>query len=240
MKFKLTAVGRTEHRDVVVDTEPQATISAIAARLAERTDARVAGSPVGPAPTRHDGTQTLVVYRGHEQMVLRPDEEVATAAIRSGDFVAVAPADVYRPNQSDRAATVRILNGPDAGKEIHLQRGVATVGRAPDCTVVLSDGMVSKHHARIDVAEQVEVADSFSTNGVLVAGELVDRSSLDPRTSSRSVAPSCWSWRTAPAAQPAATRSIGRRGSTPSTPAVSSRPLPFRSLPSANSSRGSR
>jgi signal transduction histidine kinase/pSer/pThr/pTyr-binding forkhead associated (FHA) protein len=50
------------------------------------------------------------------------------------------------------------------------------VGRASDCDVVLSDSMVSRHHARFWVEDKLlKVEDLGSRNGVLVNGERVTR-----------------------------------------------------------------
>jgi len=64
-----------------------------------------------------------------------------------------------------------VLTGPDAGKEIELTRGTYLVGKAPGCTLVLTDGSVSRQHLEIQLtAEGVIVKDLESTNGSYYGG----------------------------------------------------------------------
>lgn len=65
------------------------------------------------------------------------------------------------------------------GAEINnfvVGRDGVIIGRASDCDVVLSDSMVSRHHARFWVEDRLlKVEDLGSRNGVLVNGERVTR-----------------------------------------------------------------
>ncbi|MDP1832179.1 MAG: GGDEF domain-containing protein [Geothrix sp.] len=64
--------------------------------------------------------------------------------------------------------------GVALGRVFPLAPGDDLVGRAPDAGVALLDGEVSRHHARIRVAEgRVQVEDLESTNGTRVNGELI-------------------------------------------------------------------
>lgn len=59
---------------------------------------------------------------------------------------------------------------PD-GERIELGEELLTIGRLPDCGVVLSDANVSRHHAELRRAgTEVLVADLGSTNGTMVNG----------------------------------------------------------------------
>jgi pSer/pThr/pTyr-binding forkhead associated (FHA) protein len=55
-----------------------------------------------------------------------------------------------------------------------LAAGVNTVGRDPASTVCINDASVSRHHARITVAEdQATLEDLASKNGTQVMGESI-------------------------------------------------------------------
>jgi diguanylate cyclase (GGDEF)-like protein len=63
--------------------------------------------------------------------------------------------------------------GASLGRLFPLSPGENLVGRAPEVSIALLDGEVSRHHARIWVeGERVEVEDLGSTNGTLLNGEL--------------------------------------------------------------------
>ena len=77
---------------------------------------------------------------------------------------------------------IEIVEGPGAGREIVIDRPVV-IGRADDADVVLEDGEVSRHHARISPAGDggATVEDLGSTNGTFVnQNELVGPSHLGP------------------------------------------------------------
>jgi hypothetical protein len=60
--------------------------------------------------------------------------------------------------------------------DFELGDGQFVIGRGADCQLALDDGLVSRRHAMITVAEeQVFVEDLESRNGVKVNGNLIDR-----------------------------------------------------------------
>jgi hypothetical protein len=62
------------------------------------------------------------------------------------------------------------------GNELPLRPGTTLlIGRAPDCHLVLSDPMVSRHHARVAVGASIVLEDLGSVNGLFVDGRRVDR-----------------------------------------------------------------
>lgn len=106
-------------------------------------------------------------------------QPVADAGLQSGGVVAITT-DQSAPEGTDGhvAAVLTIHNGPQAGRSIELPLGTSTVGRDPGATVVLNDPLVSTHHARIVVGDSIEIIDDNSSNGVLLAGQLVPRATL--------------------------------------------------------------
>lgn len=70
------------------------------------------------------------------------------------------------------------LRRMDNGQEFALE-GELTIGRAPDCDIVLDSKQVSRHHATISVTDDgVFVRDDRSTNGIEVAGKRSSRALL--------------------------------------------------------------
>lgn len=64
--------------------------------------------------------------------------------------------------------TLEIVEGPGAGRQVALG-GPLVVGRAPDADVVLDDGQVSRHHARVSpTAHGAVVEDLGSSNGTFI------------------------------------------------------------------------
>jgi len=97
---------------------------------------------------------------------------IADAPIGSGDVLSIVEAP---PGTARSNVTLRVLTGSDAGQRFQLGSGVNTLGRDAACTVVLTDPMVSGHHAKLIVTDVVEVLDDNSTNGILSSGENVQR-----------------------------------------------------------------
>jgi DNA-binding NtrC family response regulator len=64
-----------------------------------------------------------------------------------------------------------VVAGPDRGKELVLDTGTYTVGKAPTCDFVLADGAVSRKHLEFVVlSDGVLVRDLGSTNGSWIHG----------------------------------------------------------------------
>jgi len=88
-----------------------------------------------------------------------PEEALGTASLRSGDRVSIvdgAGAFVDAADQRAVAATLLVAEGPDAGRRFELRSGAHHVGRDSSNEIVLSDPMVSKRHARLNVSDVVE------------------------------------------------------------------------------------
>src|SRR5262249_17390155 len=68
-------------------------------------------------------------------------------------------------------ARLVVVSGPDAGKELLLERGTHYVGKSPPCSLILTDPRVSRKHLELEVLQRgVRVRDLDSKNGSYVEG----------------------------------------------------------------------
>lgn len=112
--------------------------------------------------------------------VLTPTQPVINSGLVSGSVVEVRRASAHTGDRGPAVALLRVVAGPDTGIEIPLPAGASAIGRAPECDVRLTDPLVSKWHARLEVRDGVEVVDTNSANGVLVGGVRVSRVAIGP------------------------------------------------------------
>jgi len=141
-------------------------------------------------PTRRGATPpedlTVVVTPqsagGGPRRGVDPEQELASAGIRSGDHIELTPAAqaAALAEVQPSIASVTIFAGPDKGAVFPLRPGSNVVGRDPDVAVRLTDPLASKRHARIVVGDHIEVVDMGSTNGVMVGDAFVTRAKVLP------------------------------------------------------------
>ncbi|WP_368499006.1 FtsK/SpoIIIE domain-containing protein [Herbiconiux sp. A18JL235] len=177
MRLKFTLLRRNAGpADIVVTTDATASVGDIAAAIA-------AADPLEPTAP---GPVTLVVSPPafSSETVLVPGTPIGEAEIGSGFTVRITrPADPSELARATPGAIARVLAGPDAGREFPLPYGESTIGRDPSCTVVLADPLASKVHAKVIVADTLEVADLNSANGLLIDGGVVTRVTVDEHQS---------------------------------------------------------
>lgn len=175
MKLKLTL-----HRDgldavdIVVRADSTATAADVARYIAEADPARtlIPGS---------DDVLTLAVAppTGQTLEPLPPGVPIGEAPIGSGFAAALVNLgprhDAFPAPSGARVGVLRATDGPLRGQEFPLTMGHSSIGRDPANDIVLADPMVSKRHARIEVAGYVELVDLNSANGVIVDGAQVQR-----------------------------------------------------------------
>jgi serine phosphatase RsbU (regulator of sigma subunit)/pSer/pThr/pTyr-binding forkhead associated (FHA) protein len=102
---------------------------------------------------------------------VRIDREKIDAATGMIDPAAGRLSDTMPTTQSV-VPTLQIMNGPMAGRLFNLERDVTTLGRNPDCDVVLQPKSVSRRHAAIfRKATGFEIKDLGSTRGTYVNGQ---------------------------------------------------------------------
>lgn len=77
--------------------------------------------------------------------------------------------------------TIRILDGPDRGKNFYQLATPVTIGREEGNLIQLNDHRVSRHHLKIYESDDVVIiTDLQSTNGTKINGELVRTWQLHP------------------------------------------------------------
>lgn len=70
---------------------------------------------------------------------------------------------------------LKMLRGPDPGREIPLSEDVMTIGRGRKNDIIIQDNEVSRVHCRlIRVLDDYEIHDLSSTNGTFVNGQKID------------------------------------------------------------------
>jgi two-component system, NtrC family, nitrogen regulation response regulator GlnG len=80
-----------------------------------------------------------------------------------------------------RAYRIQVVDGPDAGKEVRLDRGSLVVGSAPDADLRLNDGAVSRAHVKlVPYPDGVDVTDLDSKNGTFTSGVKIMQARLAP------------------------------------------------------------
>ncbi|WP_136040486.1 MULTISPECIES: FtsK/SpoIIIE domain-containing protein [unclassified Microbacterium] len=166
--------------DVVVMADSTATIADVARQIATTDPTR------GIVAAPEDVLTLSVAPPTSEQLtMLNPDLLVGDAPIGSGflaEVVNVGPNRVSVGSASLRpAAVIRVIAGPAAGQEFPLPVGHFLIGRDAANDITIADPLVSKRHARIEVAATfVELVDLNSANGILVDGGLVQRLRVIP------------------------------------------------------------
>ena len=157
--------------DIVVTADSTATVGEIAQAIVER-DPLLASRHVA------EGTTLAVAFPGDPRpVVLDPATPVSEADIASGVSVRVVDHGSAGSAQQLRGV-VRVIAGPDRGREFPVRGGQSIIGRDPSADIRLSDPLVSKRHARVEFTTSADIVDLNSANGIVVEGGLVPRASL--------------------------------------------------------------
>lgn len=180
MRIRLTLRRDPEPaKDLAVTVDGLATANDIATELFVADPARrSAAVPEGLTLEVEDALQ-----HGAGSRVLDPDAALLESGLRPGATVALRQFNAAVARKEDRgpaAATLRIIAGPDAGKEFPLPVGTSYIGRGGNVDVPLSDPLASKRHARIVVSEHIEISDTNSANGLVMDGQTISKATLGP------------------------------------------------------------
>jgi len=166
--------------DVVVMADSTATIADVARQIATTDPARSIAA--GPSDVL---TLSVAPPTSEQLTMLNPDLLVGDAPIGSGflaEVINVGPNHASVGGAGARpAAVLTVVAGPAAGQEFPLPIGHFLIGRDGANDITIADPLVSKRHARIEVAATfVELVDLNSANGILVDGGLVQRLRVIP------------------------------------------------------------
>jgi S-DNA-T family DNA segregation ATPase FtsK/SpoIIIE len=175
VKLKLTFKREQgPQSDIVVTADASATVGSLASAI-------VAVDPFASSGAAGAHSLRLVSSQGGAARVLEPDVALGDSPLASGATIALASdsGELPPPPGKQPVATLTIIEGPDAGRTISLPVGTAVIGRDASADIQLADPLVSKQHARIDVAPGVvRVVDLNSANGIEVDGGPVTRVDL--------------------------------------------------------------
>ncbi|PQE00378.1 cell division protein FtsK [Mycobacterium sp. EPG1] len=178
MHFKLILRRPDGSRaQVAVTADATATVSDLATALATRDpDRQSARTPANLSlKIDHAAFDT-----GSSGRVLDPNRSLLDAGVRSGATVSIATAPPVAPRSrlGRSVAVLRVIDGPDAGREFPLPAGNSTIGSASTCDVVLTDSRIKDVHAAVSVGETVEIANLAGPDGVVLASQPVQRTRL--------------------------------------------------------------
>ncbi|WP_435201423.1 FtsK/SpoIIIE domain-containing protein [Janibacter sp. GS2] len=177
MKLMFTLRGSNDQdTDLVATVDGRTTVGDLAEHLVLADPERQRSGS-----SYHDradlGQHTLALVDENFRAV-DPHTTVQESGLRSGEHLAVTRRSSGYEDSAAPSAMAVVTSGPDQGREYALQRGTSHVGRGRECEVRINDASVSRRHAKLLVADVVEVTDLGSSNGVVVADERIDRAIL--------------------------------------------------------------
>lgn len=181
MRIRLTLRrDPAEAKDLAVTVDGLATVADIATQLWAADPARRGTPPPSNLSLR---IEEAFAAGGMKGSVLDRKDNLLESGLRPGSIVSLTQlSEQFATPGATRgpaAATLRVLSGPDVGREFSLPSGTSYIGRDRDVDIRLSDPLTSKRHARITVGETVEIVDTNSANGLLMDGLPVTRATLN-------------------------------------------------------------
>ncbi|WP_024368334.1 FtsK/SpoIIIE domain-containing protein, partial [Arthrobacter sp. TB 26] len=181
MRIRLTLRrDPADAKDLAVTVDGLATVADIATQLWAADPAR-RGTP--PPSNLSLSIEEAFAAGGMKGSILDRQDNLLESGLRPGSIVSLTQlSEQFATPGASRgpaAATLRVLSGPDVGREFSLPSGTSYIGRGRDTDVRLTDPLTSKRHARITVGETVEIVDTNSANGLLMDGLPVTRATLN-------------------------------------------------------------
>ncbi|UGQ10370.1 cell division protein FtsK [Yinghuangia sp. ASG 101] len=162
MEIRLSLTAADHAADVVVDTDPDVPVAALAAEF---------GRAVGA--TGPDGAVPDLYVAGHR---LDTGAAVGASPLRDGVVVAVGARAPVPPPASFGNVEIHVTGGPDAGAVFRLGPSTAVLGSGPDAWIRVADPALPAAVAEVDAASDGTVTVRPLPGGaeVRVDGELLD------------------------------------------------------------------
>ena len=171
LKIRLARSPNAASADLLVSFESSASVGALATYISK-------SDPLGNPNS--DAALTLALVDSNSTP-LPPHTRLVESGIRSGSEVVLVPIEAGNMASSvGHSAVVRIVSGPDTGREFRVATGTSIVGRDHSCEVRLSDPSVSREHAKLHITDVAELVDLGSANGLLVGDDLAERVLIRP------------------------------------------------------------
>jgi S-DNA-T family DNA segregation ATPase FtsK/SpoIIIE len=173
MRLKLTLKSSgIPSRDIAVTVDATATVGDVARYLVQADPRRK------PAIVGERATLRAEFPGSAEVRALSPLLSVHESSLRSGCTVEVVAEDAQPSAPARPVASIRVIQGPDEGREFPISAGVNYIGRDAAAQIRLSDNLVSRRHASITVSDSMTITDLNSANGVELDGALVSKASV--------------------------------------------------------------
>ncbi|MGN7148895.1 FtsK/SpoIIIE domain-containing protein [Arthrobacter sp. SAFR-179] len=181
MRIRLTLRREpADAKDLAVTVDGMATVADIATVLWAADPDRKGTPAPDNLSLRID---EAFVGAGISGNILTREDNLLESGLRPGSVVSLAQVSAQfheaGAGRGPAAATLRVLSGPDVGREFSLPTGTSYIGRDRDVDIRLTDPLTSKRHARITVGDAVEIVDTNSANGLLMDGLPVTRATLN-------------------------------------------------------------
>lgn len=159
---------------VAVTADATASVADLAIALATGDPERRASRPPSNLTLKLEHT---AFDTGAPGRLLDPARHLIDSGMRSGSTVSLAPAPAAPPRtrRGRSVAVLRVLDGPDKGREFPLPEGNSVIGTGLTTDVMLSDPGITDVHAAISVGESIEISNLAGPSGVLLGGQPVQR-----------------------------------------------------------------
>ncbi|MES4891779.1 FtsK/SpoIIIE domain-containing protein [Streptomyces sp. NPDC096012] len=172
MEIQLSIIdpNRTTRADLLVTTDPEATVGALAAEVG-----RLLGRPVGV-----EGPPALYV----NGFAVAPSLTVANSPLRDGAIISLATPNACPLPDPQGFVEVRVAGGPDAGRVYPLGPGIAVVGSDPQAWISVDDPALPQYAVEVDVAVDgsVTVRPAYGSSVTLDGEPLDDQRPWRPRS----------------------------------------------------------
>ncbi|WP_167103415.1 FtsK/SpoIIIE domain-containing protein [Mycobacterium sp. DL592] len=176
LKFVLRRDDGTRAQ-VAVTADATASVSDLATALATGDPERHGAQPKSPLTLKLEHT---AFDTGATGRLLEPSRSLIESGIRSGSTVSIAKAGVVaqRTRRGRSVAVLRVLHGPDAGREFSLAPGNSVIGTNLTSDVMLTDPGIAGVHAAVVVGESIEISNLAGPTGIMVGGQAVQRATV--------------------------------------------------------------